>query len=914
MCVSETHLTCLVPNSFIDIPRYNVVRSDGSPSVAKHGVCMYIHSSIKYESVNVICPNCVTVYLPDLNLYVVSAYRPPSYSSDENKTLLDLLSRFCLDKEVLILGDFNLPSLSWNEVDTLSNISAMDRSFLETFQCLGLTQLVKEPTYPRSGNILDLILVSDQDRVGQTLVLEPLPGCDHCPTLCDYLFDHHSISSLHSSRPTRKWHKGKYNLILRELRDINWDFEFDNLSAHDAYLRLLEILGPLVDRYVPLTNGLHPVRIPWQTNPPSSLRLRRKTSWSRYKVARAQSGRHSTDTKQALATFFSVNKELRNFAVSSQAAYEKQLAVDMKTSPKLLHSYIRRKKVGCPSVGPLKYNQMLTDDPATMADMFASSFEAVYTSHANTNPYPHQTSHTQMDPILLQQQDVRDAISILNWDSATGPDDIHPALLKSCSEALVFPLFKVFSLSLSEARLPLIWKTSIVIPIYKKGSHYDPLNYRPISLTSVVCKCLERIIVKHLNSYLESHDILSNHQFGFRSGRSTQDQLLLVYDSITGWFDQGDAVDLILFDFAKAFDVVSHPILLSKLSCLGIDTRLIYWIEDFLSGRTMSVSVKGAYSSPRPVRSGVPQGSVLGPILFLVFINHIASHLSCQYKIFADDLKLFMRVNFSTTELYRRSIDHCQSDISKLENTASSWGLRLNQEKCATIRFQRKACTAPPPEYFISGTKIKVVDSHPDLGVLIDSDLKFHSHILNTAHKAGGLIHSLLKSTVCRSPDFMMSLFCTHVRPIIEYCSCVWFTGYVSDLRVLESLQRRWTKRIAGMEDLDYTARLKSLNQYSVQGRLMRADMILCWKIFHGKCSIAPTDLFTLAPQSGTRGHRYKVCHVRAATDVRKRSFAVRCAGPWNRLPDRAVAQTSLGTFKKMLSDILGETLFEYPV
>ena len=134
------------------------------------------------------------------------------------------------------------------------------------------------------------------------------------------------------------------------------------------------------------------------------------------------------------------------------------------------------------------------------------------------------------------------------------------------------------------------------------------------------------------------------------------------------------------------------------------------------------------------------------------------------------------------------------------------------------------------------------------------------------------------------------------------------------DLRVLESVQRRWTKRVSGLSGLDYRTRLQILNQYSVQGRLLRGDMIQCWKMFHGKCSIAATNLFTMAPQSGTRGHRFKVSHVRAATDVRKRSFAVRCVGPWNALPDELVAEESLGVFKKKLADALGDTLFEYPL
>lgn len=205
-----------------------------------------------------------------------------------------------------------------------------------------------------------------------------------------------------------------------------------------------------------------------------------------------------------------------------------------------------------------------------------------------------------------------------------------------------------------------------------------------------------------------------------------------------------------------------------------------------------------------------------------------------------------------------------------------------------------------------------MVDSHTDLGVLVDSSLKFHLHILKTAQKAGGLAQNILKATVCRSPEFMLAIFSSHIRPLLEYCSCLWHTGYTGDVKMLESVQRRWTKRIEGMSLLDYGTRLRNLNLFSVSGRLLRADMLYCWKIFHGKCAVSPADLFVVSPCGGTRGHRFKVNHVRAQTDVRKRSFAVRCIKHWNRLPDSVVGEQNLSTFKRLLADALGDKLFDF--
>ena len=909
MCITETHLLRSMPDSYVNIDGYRVVRNDTPGSFAKHGVCLYVNCGIKFENVDVACPNCAAIHLSDLNVYVIVVYRPPSSSPGDDHCLHEFLNSFCLEKEVIILGDFNLPSLSWETPNPSCHATVCDSQFFSTFNSLGLNQWVRTPTYPRSGNILDLILTSEDDRIGSTTILPPLPGCDHCPTLCDYVFDF-ALPTDQPGPQFRKWHKGKYNHISRELDTIDWDNLFLNCDIHEMYSRFTDVLLPLVDDFVPMCEPktkTNPI-LPWKTNPPRNLRTQRKQAWDNYKKVRHRLGRSSPASETALRSFFAANSTLKRFALDSQAEYELRLLKDSSANPKGLHAYLRRKKVGCPGVGPLRLaNGVLTDDPSTMADAFADAFESVYTrGPPHPNPAPHQSVDLQMPPVVIHRDDVMTLLLSLDSNSAAGPDNLHPMLLKRCASSLAYPLTSIFQQSLREHRLPNPWKTSTVVPIFKKGARYNPLNYRPISLTAVACKCLERLICQQLTGYLEENSLLTDHQFGFRAGRSTQDQLLLVYDDVTKWLDDGCVVDLVLFDFAKAFDTVSHPILITKLQLLGIPNPLLYWIEDFLVGRSMLVSVKGKPSRPHTVPSGVPQGSVLGPILFLIFINHLGASLSSSYKIFADDLKLYVR------SAQRHSYDQslCQRDISTLHNVSTSWDLRLNQEKCVVVRFQR--VPSPPPTYHIGEIPIRVTDSHPDLGVIIDRSLKFHVHVSSTVHKAAGLSLNLLKSTVCRSPEFMLALFRTHIRPIIEYCSCVWHSGYLGDLRALEAVQRRWTKRISGMSDLEYGCRLRSLDMYSVQGRLLRADLIQCWKIFHGKCSVSPTDVFSLAPQSGTRGHRFKVCHPRSSTATRQRYFSVRCVQPWNTLPDRVVAEPSYRTFKALLADALGDSLFDY--
>ena len=252
-------------------------------------------------------------------------------------------------------------------------------------------------------------------------------------------------------------------------------------------------------------------------------------------------------------------------------------------------------------------------------------------------------------------------------------------------------------------------------------------------------------IVLECPNYLEHRAIITPHQFGFRAGHTTMDQLTIVYNDVSKYVDDGCVVDMVLFDLSKAFDVVSHSILLQKLSCLGIAGHILKWLSDFLIDRTMYVEVAGSRSKPKAALSGVPQGSVLGPILFLIYVNNNAASLSSNYKIFADELKMYCTIPHSLPQAYATASSTRQTDIDKLHTVSASWGLSMNHSKCVVIRFHRRSVCIPPSQYTLNQNQLKAVMSHKDLGVVVDSDLKFHSDVRSVAHKAGGLTQHLLR-------------------------------------------------------------------------------------------------------------------------------------------------------------------------
>ena len=349
---------------------------------------------------------------------------------------------------------------------------------------------------------------------------------------------------------------------------------------------------------------------------------------------------------------------------------------DFDSAPRLFHSYIRRQKIGCPSVGPIRLSSGdWATTPAAISEELAKTFASVFRTNHLAQMYPHQDLAVTMQPFTILREEVEKKIRRLDGSKSSDPDGIHPLMLKSCAHEVSWPLYLIFCKSFSTGEVPEQWKKSIVVPIFKGGSRSDPTKYRPISLTSLCCRTMERLVAAHIVDYLETNSILSPNQFAFRTGYSTEDQLVLTYTEVITKVDQGYIVDMIYLDFAKAFDTISHRILLDKLRCLGFDNTLLNWIQAFLTGRTMQVSTAGVNSRSFPVDSGVPQGSVLGPVLFNIYINFITPGLDCPFKIFADDFKLYL--NYERTNL-THGITSLQRNLDYVNSVRRSLNRSLN--------------------------------------------------------------------------------------------------------------------------------------------------------------------------------------------------------------------------------------------
>ena len=489
--VTETWLVKEVNDSYIEIDGYKVVRSDSPSGIRKHGAAVYIKNNFKYAEVQCNLNNAVIIFLPDYDVYIATIYRPPSNSISDNNCLSQFFPTFCDEREVVIQGDLNLPSLDWsNESPARNYITPTDRLLYDSFVSAGLTQMVSEPTFFPSGSTLDLCLLTHPERLGQIEVHPPLPSCHHGVVVFSYTFQRSEPESEQQDATgiARHWSKGNYRLISERLQEVDWETEFSELDTQSMYTRFLEILNNLVERFVPASDRDRARKSPWQLNPPRSLLRERSRLWQLYKDSRATHGRSSPLLLQAWQKFVDVNTQVKNFAISSQIAYEKRIASMLKTDPKLFHSYLRHRRVGRPNIGPLKLsNGALTDDALSMAECFVESFSSVFTTIDPANPEPHHQLPNHLENLSVTVDKIVAAIATLDPKSSMGADSVHPRLLRNCGDQLSQPLCLIFVSSLREGRLPEEWLRSIVTPIFKKFSRTAALNYRPVSVTSVPC-------------------------------------------------------------------------------------------------------------------------------------------------------------------------------------------------------------------------------------------------------------------------------------------------------------------------------------------------------------------------------------------------------------------------------------------
>ena len=399
--------------------------------------------------------------------------------------------------------------------------------------------------------------------------------------------------------------------------------------------------------------------------------------------------------------------------------------------------------------------------------------------------------------------------------------------------------------------------------------------------------------------HLMNIDVLSKRQYGFINGRSTATQLLHFLDKCPESIVHGNVVDTIYFDFKKAFDMVPHKRLLAKLQSYGISGRILTWIQEFLVGRNQYVIVNGEKSSPGSVTSGIPQGTVLGPLLFVVYINDILENITSDGFLFADDTKIFRTITSKDDAL------RLQSDIDSLKEWSENWGMEFNLDKCHVLTLGKFENTKYTHRYQIGSDEIEHVFNEKDLGVTIDSSLSFDEHIANKIRVANGIVGLIRRSFSYLDPRSFKKLFCAFVRPHLEYAQSVWAPHLQKHIDAIEKVQIRATKLVDGIGHLDYEERLKKCDLTTLLFRRRRGDMIEIFKHFkiYDRTILSSSFMHNNRP---SRKHAYQLYQRRPRDGKRglqRNSFYYRVTQQWNDLSPIAVEGNDINAFKNELDE-----------
>ena len=698
---------------------------------------------------------------------IILVYRPPSTSIDQTKlfiaikSLVDLLYNLSHPKATtVILGDLNLPSIDWQSCtarnDGVSNL------FLEFCLNTGLNQFVLEPTrIANSGasNILDIILSNDQFAINVLSINTPLSTSVvdflmHFPQTTSYqdtcegtgITDSHSSThdftdaqsdfEPHIKLPTYDWANGNYDAINEFLISFDWHqlfgFSFD---VDSIWTNFKQILWPLIASYIPQKLVSHNLKYRPRQYPKfiHNLLSRKAAIWSKLKVNKSSNlwssyRKVAHDCKQAVLNF-DIARENKILDANNTGAFFR---------------FVNKKMANPSGIANLldSSGNLLTSDK-DKTDLLNEYFCSVFTTDDNLLPdFPSRLpeSAAGLNDISFTTKTISKITRKLKINSAAGPDGLPPIFYHRTEISIIHPLSILYSSIIDLHTLLNEWKYAIIAPIFKKGCSSDPANYRSIALTCTCCKILECIVASEIICFLNSHNLITKQQHGFLQKHSTVTNLL---ESVNDWtfsLSNRKSVVIAYIDFKRAFDAVSHSKLIHKLAAYGIHGNLLFWIASFLSNRKQYVQVGSSLSSLSLVTNGVPQGSVIGPLLFSLFINDITDNLdsSTTSKIFADDIKLY--TEFSTTI----SPQHLQTHLDLINQWSITCQLLNSHSKCNILVLGRRALNQL---FSISDVTVPTVDFNLDLGVTVDSDLKFTTHITNIVKKAkqrSALIHRVL--------------------------------------------------------------------------------------------------------------------------------------------------------------------------
>lgn len=773
------------------------------------------------------------VSLPIINSYIIlcATYIPPASPHDLYVKHLTKLQTIYSRHPVYtycVIGDYNLPNMSnmWKKFPVTSNAhiqSDTHKLFLDTTALLGLNQ--HNVITNDNGRVLDLLLTNiDCDIKTPDVVLSKIDR--HHPPF-QYCFQAAPEPTIPRIEiPKYDFYKANYVTICNQLNATDWSLELAAPTAEAAVDRFYDHLYDIIDNNVPLKQKRSPKYPLWFSQTLKSALNRKLKVWRKWKTYNSQAD---------YAEFSLLRTRCKHLMTDCFRKYVESTENLIPKNIKSFWKYVSSlKKSDTDYPNTMHLADMYSDKPEEIAELFSGFFSSVFEPSSDIlnihlNDLPVSESAPCIPGLQLESTTIKKYLNSLDTKKGPGPDKITPFFLKHTRDAISWPLSIIFNRCMIDGIFPTRWKLAYVVPLHKSGPKNSVPNYRPISLLSAIPKVFESIIQNSVYSSLSEH-LLAN-QHGFMKRKSTVTNLLVYSDYLFNSMDKRTQVDAIYTDFRKAFDKVDHLLLIQKLAYNGITGSLLEWFRSYLSGRYQIITINGHTSSQSPVSSGVVQGSILGPLQYILFINDMDSCFqNCEYLMFADDLKIYRQIHSQADCLL------VQSDLDRFSAYCLQNKLYLAHDKCLQISFTKNK-NKILYNYEIGGHVLNKVTEVRDLGVTLDEKLTFDKHIDKICTKAYRMLGFVLRTTKpFKKASTFLTLYKTFVRSQLDYASTIWNPHYAVYTNQIEMVQKKFLRAMhyrLTRSKLSYVDLLKTYNLTSLTDRRTITDSI----ILHNICN-----------------------------------------------------------------------------
>ena len=916
------------------------------------GVIIYLRNDLTYKVVANMSDNMcslLAITINELSLTTILVYRPPIRHDPKNRYDGPQLEQSFNDivinniksiiqnlgspvPNILLMGDFNFPRANWNEgvaspVSDNSSESRMLNRLLDVCETHNLLQRISfgtRPTPTGGNNILDLVFTNNHELISD-IRRQKTAMSDHALIECDvhpHYLNHRSpykplnMQSSNDDLSIFNMHRADWDNI-RNLMQANGDFgvKFGESNEENMF-NLKSVTFSALEQFCPKYKNKK-----GQSNKiiPRDRRILFRPKKRKKKRLKDMDG-NSIRAQRVNAEIEQIEEKIMDSLKVEQSLEEEKAIRNIKANPKFFYSYARQKKKAKGGIGPLKKDGKIITAPEEICECLSAQYSSAYSTQDPTNTISDPQTFFNLDSCSLPTlQDIEftedmieKEIDSLKINSAAGPDHFPTLLLKKCKKELKKPLYILWRSSLDKTDIAQIFRHAITCPILKGNSEtYQAKSYRPVSLTSHLIKIFEKIMAKAIMKHLMKNNLVPWNQHAFIEGRSTTSQLINHTELILRYLENNFDADTIYLDFAKAFDKVDHYILCKKLKEKRIGGLIGAWIHNFLTSRTMQVSANGALSAVAPVLSGVPQGTVLGPVLFMIMISDIDNGLNQTFmSLFADDSRL---TGVTNNEKDGQHIQHNLSNV--IYPWAEKNNAAFNGEKFEHIHFGKKVKN--PRQYLDpSNNAIKKKDQIKDLGITISDNLIWKEQIDKVVANCRRQSAWILRLFTKRDATTMKTLWVSKLRPLVDYCSPVWspHPKNFGQIDHLESVLRSFSKNVEGLQDMRYSERLSELGLHSVQRRHERYKIIYLYKIKENFVPNLPVDplnprlnyalKFRHSQRHGVRCDLVSpVLHHNSAKIARDASFAQTASNLWNTLPKciTTITGQSVDRFKKRL-------------